>query len=126
MMEPLRFLIFWRLLGWLLVLGVVYLSLTPSPPDLGLEIPAQDKFGHLLGYLLLALWFSQTYPWRLQGFFVVFLVSLGVILEIMQYFLGYRNFEYPDMLVNTLGVAGGYLLALFTPAGAILQRLERF
>lgn len=123
-MEPLRFLTLWRLLGWFLVLGIIYLSLTPSPLDLKLGLPAQDKLGHFLAYALLAWWFGQIYPSRLQGFWAVFLVFLGISLEIMQDLLGYRHFEYLDMLANTLGVASGYLLVSFTPAGTFLQRLE--
>ena len=87
MTEILRFLKFWRLVGWLLVLSVVYLSLTPSPLDLKLGIPAQDKFGHFIAYVLLAWWFSQVYPWRLQGFVGILLISLGVSLEFFQYYL---------------------------------------
>jgi hypothetical protein len=122
-MEYLRFVWFWRLIGWLLVMGVVYLSLTPSPLDLRLDLPAQDKFGHLIAYTLLAWWFSQVYPWRLQGRLGIFLVSLGIVLEILQYLIGHRYFDYADMLANTLGVIGGYLLAR-TPAGRVLRGLE--
>jgi VanZ family protein len=122
-MERLRFVRLWRLIGWLLVIGVVYLSLTPSPPNLELTIPAQDKVGHFIAYTLLAWWFSQVYPWRLQGQLGLLLVSLGILLEILQYFGGYRYFDYADMLANTLGVIGGYLLAQ-TPAGRVLRGLE--
>lgn len=124
-MGHLQFLRFWRLLGWLAVSGVVYLSLTPFPPDLKLGVPAQDKFGHFIAYALLAWWFSQAYPLRLHGFLGLFLIALGVILEILQGFTGYRDFEYADMLADTLGVVGGYLLAR-TSAGTTLRRLERF
>jgi VanZ family protein len=124
-MTHLRFSRFWRLLGWLVVSGVVYLSLTPFLPDLKLGVPAQDKFEHFIAYALLAWWFSQAYPLRLHGFLGLFLIALGAILEVLQGFTGYRDFEYTDMLADTLGVVGGYLLAL-TSAGATFRRLERF
>jgi VanZ family protein len=124
-MGHLQFLRFWRLLGWLAVSGVVYLSLTSFFPDFKLGMPAQDKFGHFMAYALLAWWFSQAYPLRLHGFLGLFLIALGVILEILQGFTGYRDFEYADMLADTLGVVGGYLLAR-TSAGTTLRRLERF
>lgn len=123
-MESLRFLTLWRLLGWFLVIGAVYLSLTPSPLNLKLGLPVQDKFEHFLAYAILAWWFGQIYSWRLQGFWAVFLISLGVSMEMMQDLLGSRHFEYLDMLANTLGVAGGYLLVFFTPAGMLLQHME--
>jgi VanZ family protein len=125
-MEHLRFLRFWRLLGWLAVISVVYLSLTPSLPDFKLGVPAQDKLEHFIGYAWLAWWFSQTYPLRLHGFLGLFLAALGIILEVLQGFTGYRDFEYGDMLADILGVVGGYLLARSTPGGTILRRLERF
>lgn len=123
-MERLRFARFWRWVGWLLVIGVVYLSLTPSLAEVRLGVPAQDKFGHFLTYGLLAWWFSQAYPLRLHGFFGLFLAALGAVLEILQDVVGYRYFEYGDMLANVSGVVGGYLLAR-TPAGTTLRRLER-
>lgn len=123
-MEQLRFARIWRLVGWLLVIGIVCLSLTPSLPEVRLGVPAQDKLGHFTAYALLAWWFSQAYPLRLRGFFSLFLAALGIGLEFLQDFMGYRYFEYGDMLANTLGVAAGYWLAC-TPAGMALRRLER-
>jgi VanZ family protein len=124
-MEHLQFLRFWRLLGWLAVGGVIYLSLTPLLPDFKLSVPAQDKFEHFIAYALLAWWLSQAYPLRLHGLLGFFLVALGIILEVLQGFTGYRDFEYADMLADTLGVVGGYLLAR-TSAGTTFRRLERF
>src|SRR5690625_4137395 len=124
-MEHLRLSKFWRLLGWLAVSGVIYLSLTPSPPDLGLGIPSQDKFEHFTAYALLAWWFSQIYPLRLHGLLGLFLVALGVLLEILQSLSAYRYFEYADMFADTLGCVGGYWLARGTPAGTFLKRIER-
>jgi hypothetical protein len=42
---------FWLLLGWMLVLLVIYLSLTPDPVQL--KVPYEDKFGHVLAYAAL-------------------------------------------------------------------------
>jgi hypothetical protein len=78
-----------------------------------------------MAYALLGWWFSQAYPSRLHGFLGLFLVALGAILEVLQGLTGYRDFEYADMLADTLGLVGGYLLAL-TPAGTVLRRLEQF
>lgn len=124
LMGHLQFIRFWRLLGWLLVAVVVYLSLTSSLPDVKLGIQNQDKFEHFAAYALLAWWFSQIYPVRLHGFLGLFLVTLGISLEFLQDLVG-RDFEYGDMLADMLGIVGGYLLAC-TPAGKILQRLELF
>ncbi|ADJ27228.1 VanZ family protein [Nitrosococcus watsonii] len=120
----LKFIWFWRLLGWLLVAVVVYLSLTSSLPDVKLDIQDQDKLGHFTAYALLAWWFSQVYPARLHVFWGLFLVVLGITLEFLQDLVG-RDFEYGDMLADIMGIVGGYLLAR-TPAGTALRRLECF
>ncbi|BAW79737.1 hypothetical conserved protein [Candidatus Nitrosoglobus terrae] len=126
-MKPLlRFLKFWRLLGWLAVGGVIYLSLTPALPDFKLDALSLDKLEHFMAYALLSGWFSQIYPLRFHGFLGLFLAALGAVLEIMQGLTGYRDFEYMDMVANTLGVAGGYLLAHITSAGIALSRLEYY
>src|SRR5258708_17000173 len=50
---------FWLLLGWMLVLFVVYLSLTPEPVQVPME--EGDKFGHVFAYAALMSWFANLY-----------------------------------------------------------------
>lgn len=45
--------------GWLLAAAIVWLSLTPSPPDPG--IAYADKVGHFLAYGALMFWFALLY-----------------------------------------------------------------
>ena len=45
--------------GWLYAAAIVYLSLTPTPPEPGFEYG--DKLGHVLAYALLMLWFALLY-----------------------------------------------------------------
>lgn len=51
-------------------------------------------------------------------------MALGVILEVLQGWSGYRYFEYADMLANTLGVFVGLLLAT-TQLGGLVGGLDR-
>ena len=94
------------------MISVIYLSTTPSPPDTS-AVEFGDKIGHTLGYFCLFFWFGQIYLkshyWRPA----IALISLGIILEIVQGSLGYRSFEYADMLANTSGVLLGWACSQF-------------
>lgn len=114
---------FWLALGIGFVLLVVYLSLTPDPPDLG--ISQGLKFGHVLAYAWLMLWFAQLYrstPRRVL--LAALFCGLGIALEYVQGMTDYRGFEYSDMLINSLGVATGWIVAQ-TPLQDGLRWLER-
>jgi len=101
----------WLFVGWLLVIGVVYGSLMPSPPT-PVTFPDADKVEHVTAYLVLMLWFAQLYTstnarWRVA----VSLVGLGVLIEYLQGWSGYRDFEYLDMVADAAGVSLGWALA---------------
>jgi VanZ family protein len=105
-------------LGWAWAAAIVWLSLTPSPPEVDFE--ASDKVGHLLSYALLMSWFTFLYPDRKRrAVHAALFIALGIFLEFAQGGLGYREFELPDMLANAAGVllgwAGGAALARFAP-----------
>ena len=109
----------WRALGWLLVLAVIYLSLTPKPP--ATDIALGDKIGHLAAYGSLMAWWLQIHrrPERLALLFVL----MGLGLEILQSLTGYREGDIFDMAANTLGVGLGWLTALLLPNW--LARIDR-
>jgi VanZ family protein len=96
----------WIALGWLLALSVIYLSLSPLPPNSGFD--HGDKFGHLSAYATLMAWWHQIdrNAYRLALIFVV----MGLILEILQHLSGFRQGDIFDMAANTLGVGIGWLL----------------
>jgi len=54
-----RYRTLWLVMGWALVLAIVYLSLTPHPIEI--QVEEGDKMGHLLAYGTLMLWFAQLY-----------------------------------------------------------------
>jgi VanZ family protein len=103
----------WLALGWLLVALVVYLSLTPHPPEaLSLPFPNADKLEHGFAYASLSLWFCQIYlQARQRAAVVVALIALGITLEFLQGMGGYRTFEVADMVANSIGALLGFLLA---------------
>jgi VanZ family protein len=100
----------WLAGGWLLVCLVVYLSLIPYPPE-PVSFAHVDKLEHGIAYAMLTLWFCQLYlSARSRAIAVALLTGLGVGLEFLQGWTGFRLFEVWDMAVNSIGVLFGYLL----------------
>jgi len=100
----------WLLLGWLLVLLVIYLSLTPAP--ITLPMREGDKFSHALAYFVLMSWFANLYSGAsVRAAFAAGFTTLGVILEFVQLWTGYRSFEVADMAASAFGVAVGWVAA---------------
>jgi VanZ family protein len=119
---PLKYARLWKSVGVGFVLLIVYLSLSPDPPDLGM--PEGMKFGHVLAYSWLMIWFAQIY--RASGqrlLLATAFCSLGIVLEFLQGMTDYRGFEYSDMLINAGGVVIGLILA-YTPLQKGLRMLE--
>ncbi len=111
------------LIGYALVAALIYICLTPNPPDTS-AVNFGDKIAHFAGYALLFLWFAQIYQRSAQLKLALLLVLLGVSIEIAQGFTGYRAFEYADMLANSVGVAIGWVVAA-TPAASLLLMIEK-
>lgn len=109
-MNPTRIAGYWKAAGWMLVLAIIALSLTPAPPHLNLE--QGDKLGHFAAYGLVTLWFAQPYTALRQRIWLALgMVALGIALEYAQRATGYRSFEVADMAADALGVAIGWLAA---------------
>ena len=106
---PLKFHKAWIAIGLGFVVLVIYLSLTPNPPDLG--APEGMKIGHVLAYGWLMLWFAQIFrSISTRLWLAAIFIALGIALEYMQGLTDYRGFEYSDMLINAAGVVLGLLL----------------
>jgi VanZ family protein len=103
--------------GWGWAAAIVWLSLTPSPPQVDLE--HGDKLGHFAAYGLLMFWFAQLYPERKARIaYVLGFIAMGIGVELLQGQLGYRTYEVFDMYANTLGVLLGWV------AGFVLPRIR--
>ena len=109
-MNPARLDNYWRAAGWLGVGIIVYLSLIPTPPQVGIE--NEDKFGHFAAYGLVTLWFAQSCAGLRQRIWLAIgMVALGIAMEYAQRATGYRTFGVADMVAGALGVAAGWLAA---------------
>lgn len=105
---------FWLGIGWFGIALLLYLSLTPQPP----EIPVEhgDKFGHALAYAMLMYWWAQlSVSTRQRLWLAAGLIGLGIAIEYVQGWTGLRTFDYFDMLADAVGVTFGGVLAAFTP-----------
>jgi VanZ family protein len=108
--NPLRLFPLWLLVGAGLIALVIFLSLTPKPPHL-VDFKMSDKLGHGLAYAALMGWFGQLYRGKLPlALFALGFVLLGVSMEYLQMWGGVRDFEYDDMLADTIGVVVGWIL----------------
>jgi len=110
-------------MGWAWVVVVIFISLTPNPPE-PVRFWNADKLEHALAYGLLMLWFAQIFSRHMSRLLTAgLLILLGVSLEILQSFTGYRFFEVADMIANTTGVLLGWVWSR-TGAGRIYAALE--
>ena len=60
-------------------------------------------------------WFSQAYRGGTRLLYGAGFVALGVGLEFVQGWLGYRTYEVFDMYANSLGVLAGFAVAVALP-----------
>ena len=103
----------WYGIGWLGIALLLYLSLAQLPP--ALSVDHSDKLGHLLAYGVLTYWWAQLLPAIRQRFWLgLGFITLGISLEYVQGWTGWRRFDYYDMLANTAGVTAGGILATVT------------
>ncbi len=118
--RPLRFGKTWQGLGWAMVACVVWLSLTPQPPQPP-SFLAWDKAQHFVAYGGLMAWFGMAFfrHWR----WPVFLIGLGIGLEFLQGLGGIRSFDPFDMVANSIGVGLGIAL-IKTPFGQSLAAID--
>jgi len=100
--------------GWGWAAAIVWLSLTPSPHEVDIE--HGDKLGHFAAYGLLMFWFAQLYLERNARIaYALGFIAMGVGLEFLQGYLGYRVYDVFDMYANTAGVLLGWGAALVLP-----------
>lgn len=104
----------WLAIGWALVATIIWLSVTPKPVDIGIE--QGDKLGHFAAYGGVMFCFCQPYP-RLptRAAYAAGFIALGVALEFVQRWLGYRSFEVLDMVADAIGVVLGWTVASAVP-----------
>jgi VanZ family protein len=105
---------FWHAVGWFGIALLLYLSLTPRPPEISIE--QGDKLGHTLAYAVLMYWWSQLHvAVRQRVLLAAGLMALGVAIEYVQGWTGWRTFDSMDMIADAAGVILGGMMAALTP-----------
>ena len=108
-MQVLKFRPLWLVVGYCLVVFVIYSSLTTSPVTVDIEM--SDKVMHVMAYFVLMGWFVQIYHNRRSHIILaVVFIALGIGMEFLQGAGGQRHFEVADMLANSTGVILAWLL----------------
>lgn len=111
----------WCLCGAFYVLCMLWLSLSPSntPPS---GIPHLDKVLHSSAHFCLCAWFFPLNHQHLPSRVLVFSITLGVAIEILQGFVPGRQPDIWDLVANISGAFLAYLLMSGKPT-ALLKSL---
>ncbi|MCK5287905.1 MAG: VanZ family protein [Candidatus Omnitrophica bacterium] len=104
--------------SWYSVIGcsifIVLLSVLPVKVPEGISFPFIDKVAHSLMYFILSLLATNTLYLKnnknskLKG--ILYAFSLGLVIEIIQFFLPYRDYQLSDVAFNFLGSYIGSLI----------------
>jgi VanZ family protein len=113
----------WLVTGWILIVLATVASIVPAH-----ELPriggVSDKLEHVVGYLVLALWFAGIYPKARYPMIGVGLLVMGIVIEGLQGAMKVgREADLRDVYANSLGIVCGLLLALAW-LGGWAQRVE--
>jgi len=121
----LRYRRLWLIIGWGLIVLVISLSVTTSPPQIDIDIPFLDKLEHFFAYSVLMGWFGQIYHTiKARTIWFASFVAMGITIEIIQGLGGVRYFEYADMAANATGASVGWVL-IRGDGGRLLRRFEQ-
>src|SRR5688572_4280725 len=101
-MYRLKWPVLWLAIAWSMTVALVYLSLAP------LAVPnvtqGGDKYAHVAAYAALMFCFMQIYgSARPRVAIACGLAAMGIALEFLQGYTGYRTYERADMAANVLG-----------------------
>ncbi len=101
---------YWWRLGWLQLVVLLILTLWPEVRLPGPQ--GTDKFSHLLSFAWLMCWFAQVVEQH-RGRLVLALITYGALIEVLQYFSGYRMGELADLAADAAGVLIGWGIVHF-------------
>ena len=97
------------------VIAVAVLAFAPldAPP-----LPSHDKINHLLAFAVLAWLAEGAYPGKQRAWARLgWLLAYGLLIEVIQHHLPYRQFSWVDFAADVLGVSS-YVAAANLAAGA--------
>ena len=82
------------------------------PGIAALPVEHGDKIAHVLAYCVLMSWFANLYgKLHERWLLAVGFIAMGIALEFVQRWTGFRTFEVADMVAGALGVGAGWFAA---------------
>ena len=97
-----------RMLAWLAIVLLAYLSLVPHEMEVRTGLPGH--YEHAIAYGLTAAIFALAFPGRLRWAIVVGLFTYSFVLEFLQLLVPGRTYSPLEPLVSGAGAAIGMLL----------------
>ncbi len=112
----------WLIGGIAILLLLWVLSLIPQPPTFGVK--NEDKLFHAVAYGGTMWWWGQYWPALRRRFQLAIVFTLmGIAVEFIQGWTGWRTFDTHDMVANGIGVLLGWAIVQ-SPAGSLLSYLD--
>lgn len=91
-----------RVMLLIAVVSILWLALTPNPPRAGFDL---DKVNHIVAFFVLAGLMEYAFPnlgaWAVK---LLPLVAFGLAIEMLQFWIGYRYFEWMDLVADGVGL----------------------
>ena len=98
---------------WALLILIACTCRVQTDSGIDLDIPFLDKIVHFGMYPILGALVTFEFR-RITTFYYKYIVKLliicvlyGIFIEVVQYFLPWRGFEFADMIADGLGAAAG-------------------
>lgn len=89
----------------LLVALIAIMHLATTQLDYPIAENINDKASHVLAFYVLAFLVDFSFPEDSFGISkVLFLISYGLLIEIIQYFIPYRMFSFYDLAADCVGL----------------------
>ncbi|WP_236012211.1 VanZ family protein [Marinobacter mangrovi] len=104
----------WR--AALFVSMAVILWLATAKLDHPIEVSSWDKINHLVAFIEVTLLTRLGWPQMKALHVAVAMLGFGVLIEIVQFPLPYRETSLLDVFADSLGIAAGLILWRFTGA----------
>jgi len=106
--QLLRLRALWKFALLASIAAILFLATTTGP----LPVPSapSDKVNHLIAFLELTLLMRLGWPQLKPLYFIPLLLGFGMLIEIVQATLPYRDFSLADVAADAAGIAAGMLI----------------
>lgn len=98
---------------WALLILIACTCRVQTDSGIDIDIPFLDKIVHFGMYLILGALVTYEFRYITKYYFkylvkiLIICVLYGILIEVFQYFLPWRGFEFADMIADGLGAAAG-------------------